>query len=192
VEADLSRVIVHGDSAGGTLSMWSGFTQSPGFIKAVIATYPGISPIIERDKPPLGAPIIPPEVLEGHLKSMEKGKIVTAADPPARIDVWLSIAQQSRLMEFWGTDERFDNWKLLEKTSEVPYTLILHGSEDTAVPVAKSIKWVDKIKQKFGEAKIDLYIEPGVEHGFDVELPLNTPWLEERLKKVTALWLEKE
>lgn len=102
----------------------------------------------------------------------------------------LAIAQQGTLQRFFGDDERVDVKKLLEKANYMPYTLILHGDEDSAVPIADNIEWTEAAKKKFGDNSIDLYVEPGGEHGFDCAVPLGTPWLSERLAKITELWLD--
>jgi acetyl esterase/lipase len=190
VEADLSKILVHGESAGGTISLLSGFSQSPGFVKAVVAMYPGIDILnnTPRTEPILGIPTLPPAILEDHLEAMEPGKIVTSAFPPERADLMISVAQQGRLRSFFGDDERLDLHKVLNNAKNMPYTLILHKKEDSAVPTSGSIKWTEMASRKFGADKIDLHLGPG-EHGFDTELPLSSPWLQDRLVRVTELWL---
>lgn len=187
VEADLSKVLAYGESAGGTMAVQSGFTQ-PGFIKAVIATYPKMTSTVKRDKPIMGAPTIPLEVLESHLKAMVPGRIVTSAFPPQRLDLWLSLAQQGRVQDFFGRDESLFPMIVMEKLDDVPFMLIMHGSDDTAVPVQGSYDFEEAAKKKFGPGKVELVVQPG-EHGFDGEATLETPWLKEGLEKVTTLWL---
>lgn len=120
---------------------------------------------------------------------MQPGKILTESTLPERMNIALSIAQQGTILRYYGTDEKHNLWKLLEKADDMPYTLVLHGEEDTAVPVYGSIDWVAAATKKFGEGKIKLHVEPGGEHGFDCEIPLETPWLQEGLQTITALWL---
>lgn len=165
--------------------MVSAFSQPPGFIKAVIPMYP----LLKRNKPILKIPPIPKSVLQGHLKSMQCGKIVTESTPPKRMDIALSIAQRESILKYYGTDNRHDLWKLLEEADDMPYTLIIHGGEDSAVPVGDNIEWVVAATKKFEAGKIKLHIEPGAEHGFDCGVPLDTPWLQENLKPITAVWL---
>jgi len=158
--------------------------------------YPVINLLPERTKPVMGAETVPPSVLAAHLAAMVPGKIVTSATPYARMDIAISVVQQKLLRQFWGDDERIDLHKLLEKAKEedVPYTLILHGDEDTMVPIGGTREWVELVKKKFGDKtaeKFDIHIEPGAEHGFDVAVPLETEWLQEKLKKVTEVWLGK-
>jgi alpha-beta hydrolase superfamily lysophospholipase len=110
----------------------------------------------------------------------------------------LSACQQSLLekLYFDGDEERsLDLLNLLEKTdmSDLVYTLIMHGEEDTAVPVLGTKNWVQKVTAKVGEEQLsevlDLHIEPGAEHGFDSQVHFETEWLQEKLKKITEKWL---
>lgn len=188
VEADLSKVIAYGESAGGSLAIQSGFTQ-PDFIKAVIATYPGIDRDPKRTKPILGAPIIPQEVVENHLNAMVPGRIVTSAFPPERLQLWLSMTQHGRRQAFFGSDDSLYPMKVLAKSEDAPFILIMHGSDDTAVPIKGSYDFEEAARKKFGPGKVDLIVQPG-EHGFDGVATLETPWLKQGLEKVTKLWLD--
>lgn len=71
LEADLERVIAWGGSAGGTLVIQSGFYQPAGFIKAVIAAYPGLAIGAKRERPIPGALLVPSHLLEDFLKKNE-------------------------------------------------------------------------------------------------------------------------
>ena len=190
IKVDLSKIIVHGESAGGHLALQSGFLQPPGFIKAVIATYPGLGIDREDDHPILGATSVPKFILEDHLKAMIPGKIVTSAIPPDRYPILLSILQQKRKAELFGTDEKLFPLKVLQKIDAAPFTLILHGEDDTVVPVASSIKLQSSMREKFGDSVVDLRIRPG-EHGFDVTADLSEGWLNDGLARVTELWLHR-
>ena len=193
VEADLSRLLVHGESAGGYLSIQSGLSQPVGFIKAVIATYPVIDWESKyfteaSEKIVQGAPILPASVVENHLRSMQPGMIITSAEPPWRVDLCLSSLQQGRIGEFFGTDERLLPLNRLDKVIDMPYILIFHGRDDSAVPIEGSYKFVEKARERFWDDKILLHVEPG-DHGFDAVATLETPWLKEGLKHVTKQWL---
>ena len=184
--------MVQGESAGGTISIVSALSQPPGFIKAVISTYPFITLSPTRTKPIFGAPVLPTSVLQDHLDSIQPGKIITEATPPDRINIAIAIAQQELFPRYYGTNERHDAWKLLEKANDIPYTFIFHGAEDSAVPVDGSIEWVAAAKNRLGQGKVKLHIEEGAEHGFDSETPLETPWLQEGLGAITENWLSTE
>lgn len=169
--------------------MVSAFSQPRGFIKAAIPGYPAIILVPKRSKPILGSPPIPESILREHLNSMQPGKIVPEATPPERMKILISVGQTETIHKYYGTAEKHDIWKLLEKADDTPYMLILHGQEDTAVPIEDNVDWVAAARKKFGEGKIKLHIEPGAEHGFDSAVPLETAWLQEALKPITAHWL---
>jgi acetyl esterase/lipase len=153
LETDLERVIAWGESAGGTLAIQLGFYQPAGFIRAVIAAYPGLAIGVKRDRHMFGAPLILPHVLEDFLKNLKAGEIVTSADPPARMPIALSLVQHGRTREFYGEDDRLYPMKVLEKVDDVPYVLIIHGENDTAVPVGGSIAFADALRRRFGKEK---------------------------------------
>jgi acetyl esterase/lipase len=181
IEADLSKVIAYGDSAGGYLAIYSGFTQTGVSINAVIAMYPVIDPRAIR-----GNQEYPPSALDNHIRAMELGKIVTSVFPPERLELGPLLAQENRMMEFFGVHESLLQMKSVE---EVPYLLILHGDVDPVIPVQGSIRFKEEA-ERFGIRNVALRIKRGGEHGFDKETALETPWLAEALKKVTKLWLK--
>jgi len=195
IKADLSKVLVSGESAGGHLSIQSGILQPSGSIQAVIAMYP----VLDYDskffstayeKSVLGAPQIPKSILEGYLKAMKPGSIVSECNPPdGRQGLVMSFVQQGRFVEFLGKDDKVYPFRWMHKVDEVPPVLIIHGNDDSAVPVEGSIKFVEEASKKWGDGKVLLHLEPG-EHGFDTALDYETPWLQDLLERqVTGAWL---
>ena len=79
------------------------------------------------------------------------------------------------------------------KAEQVPPILIMHGREDSAVPIEGSEKWTQKAKGILGEDRVELVVQPG-EHGFDTDpsITLETPWLKDSLIRITKAWLSKE
>jgi acetyl esterase/lipase len=181
IEADLSQVITYGDSAGGYLAIYSGLTQTAVSINAVIAMYPVIDPRAIR-----GNQEYSPSTLDNHIRAIGPGKIVTSVFPPERLELGSLLAQQSRMMEFFGVHESLLQMKSVEK---VPYLLVLHGDVDRVIPVQGSIRFREEA-ERLGIRDVVLCIKRGGEHGFDKEATLETPWLAEALKKVTKLWLK--
>lgn len=195
IQADLARVAAYGESAGGYLAIQSGFSQPSGSIQAIIATYPAIdfeSKFFSEayEKSVRGAPMLPTSVLENHLQAMRRGQIITSVDPPERMNLCLSAVQQGRFPEFLGTDEILYPLRRLEMVDEMPFTLILHGRDDSAVPVEGSVEFAEKARRIYGDEKVLLHTEPG-EHGFDDTATLETPWLKECLRHVTDLWINQ-
>ena len=175
------------------MALLSGLSQPKGVVKAVISMYPEMNePVGPRSKPVLGMPPFATSVIEDHVKAMVPGKIVTAAMPPARFDITMSIVQNDIKDKYLGDDENIYPLRVLAKATDMPYSFVVHGNDDTGVLVAGSIEFAEKAKTKFGDGSIDLHVEPGQEHGFDGELPSDTPWLAEKLAKIEELWLGKQ
>jgi hypothetical protein len=154
-------------------SRWLLCSRSPqDSSKAAIPLHPAITMLPKRTKPVFGSPPIPESIVQEHLESIPPGTIVTEATPPNRTVLVVSIAQHDAIHQYYGTDPKHDIWKLLEKAGDMPHTLILHGTEDSAVPVEGSIEWAAAVEKKFGCGKVELHVEPGGEHGFDYDVPL--------------------
>lgn len=198
--ADLDKVMVVGESAGATLSIMSCMTQPKGFIKSCVATYPGMVDYESEkyhadlgNRNPFGAPVLPASIFHDHVAKMVPGQIVTSAIPPARTDILIVQNQWGLLEPYWGVDTDHFPLKLVEKIEDsnegkIPYMLLIHGKDDTVCDVELSELFVEKAVKRLGEGRADIVTVPG-DHGFDTELPLETYWLKEALKKPTAIWL---
>lgn len=199
ITADLSKVVVMGESAGGYIAILSGLNAAKYSrldIKSVLAQFPALdfrSPFFAEPgvKTILGAPQVPSAVLETHIAGMEKGKIVTSVFPPGRMDLCLVAVQQGKFLELLGDMPELYPFDVLDKVEkkDVPYMSIFHGKQDSAVPVEGSEKFLEKAEKVLGAGKVDLYIGEG-EHGFDKEVTTATPWLKEVLRKVDGAWLD--
>lgn len=121
-----------------------------------ISLYPTITILPKRKRLSFDTPSIPESIVQEHLESTLPDTIVTEATPPDRMVMVVSVAQNEIIHKYYGAHEKQDVWKLLEKVEDMPYTLILHGKEDPAVPVDGSIKWIGAVKMKFGNGKAKL------------------------------------
>lgn len=200
--ADLDKILVLGESAGATCVLLSALRQPFGSIKAIIACYPFMMDF-ESDKyystldkkKPFGFPIIPEFIFKTYEATRFPGRIITACTPPNRILIMLCMIQHIFLKEYFGTAEETSPLKLIEKVKDsasgkVPYQLIIQGQEDSACDVEDAKIYVAKAAKNLGEGRVDIVIQKG-DHGFDFspEVPLNTPWLRDALKRPTELWL---
>lgn len=211
VKVDLTKVLVTGESAGGYLSIQSALgsgrvsAEDVGsvMLKAAIATYPVLDIKSrffseEYEKSILGAPTLPKEILATFMQGVEQDakagnrRVVSAAVPPDRLPITLSIVQQGLYPKYLGDEKILYPLERIDEVNaaDVPSILIMHGRDDTAVPVEGSQKWTDKAKQKFGDDKVDLVLQPG-EHGFDNDpsVTLEMPWLKTALARITQAWL---
>ena len=135
-----------------------------------------------------GTPMQPTEIVDEHVKAMTPGAVVTSAELPLRMDLACSMVQNGRVTEFLrGTKELFPV-EMVALADSMPAVLILHGSEDSAVPVAGSERFVKALKERLPESAIRLDLRPG-EHGFDGDATIEQEWLKEDVEFITGLWL---
>jgi len=198
IEADLDRICSTGASAGGYLAVQSAFRrdQAYGRVRAVIGAYPMLdvgSEFFSRElgtQYPGGLPTLPGSVLDDHLASVVPGAVVSEVDPPGRFQLAVAMVQRGRWAEFLGEDEELYPMRMVEKVEEgkVPFMFFFHGVDDTGVPVEGTVRFVQKVNEKFGNGKCYLYTGPG-EHGFDLPFKVDDPWMKEGLGRVTEAWL---
>ena len=192
-KADLDRILVVGDSAGGYLATQSNLQQPAGIIKAMILMYPMIdlkSDFYEKkyDKPILGHGPVSNAVVDEHMKSVQPGSIVSSANPPARLELAIAIVQNGRFLEFFGREPHLFPLERLSQAKSMPPTFIFHGSEDSAVPVEGSKKFVEALSKIHPETEVILKTPPG-DHGVDVAVTVETEWMKEGLALITQRWL---
>lgn len=192
-EVDFDHILTNGESAGGYLAVQSALTQSVGSIKAVIGIYPQLD--VGDDyynksftKLLFGIPMLPNELVDTHVASTAPGAIVTSATPPSRVDLACAIVQNGRLVEFLGSDKALFPVEVVGKVDSMPPLLILHGKEDSAVPVVGSERFVEAFKKKHPSTPVKLSLHTGA-HGFDDGATLETEWLKEDVDFITKYWL---
>ena len=192
-QIDFDHVLVEGDSTGGWLAMQSAIMQPAGSIKAVIGLYPQLDmrdPFYNTkfEKRLFGMPMLPTEVVDAYVAAMAPGAVVTSAHLPSRLDLACSMVQNGRVTEFLGEAKDLFPVEMVALADSMPAVLILHGSEDTAVPVAGSKRFLEALKSRLPESKIRLDVRPG-DHGFDGDATIGEEWLKEDVEFITGHWL---
>ena len=190
---DLGQILLVGDSAGGYLAVQSVFIQPACVIRAIIGMYPMIdirSDFFQKkyEKPILGHSPVPSEVVDEHLQSIRPGQIVSTANPPARWELAVSLVQNGRYLEFFGTEPDLFPLERLDQVRGMPPFFIFHGNEDSAIPVDGSKKFAAALKTAHPETEVKLETQPG-NHGFDTMATLETKWLNEGLAFISKHWL---
>jgi acetyl esterase/lipase len=190
VTLDLSRILVSGDSAGAWCALQSVFTQPKHTFKACLLQYPVLCAIkTSPDELCCGEPIPPKEVLEKELAAIVPGTIVSGVTPPARDWTAPMLRAYGRWAEFFGEGDYLWPLTRLDSAEYLVPTYIIHGKDDTNVPVEWSHKFVEKARKKFPEEKFEIVTPPG-DHGFDVDLcEEDEEWLGEMMGKVREEWL---
>ncbi|KAJ7583866.1 Alpha/Beta hydrolase protein [Mycena floridula] len=194
---DLTKILSTGESAGGYMAIQLALSQPTGAIRGVIAAYPmtDLASDFYTKQEKLtnfmwSGPMVPESLLDEHLASMAPNAVVSSAQPPLRMELVVAINQHGRLLEFLGTESELFPLERIQHVSAIPPMLIIHGIEDSVVPVEHSRFFVDKVKQLLPEAKIELVAVSGAEHGFDKEVGLaEISSLQDGLEMMTSEWL---
>ncbi|EOO00757.1 putative alpha beta hydrolase fold-3 domain protein [Phaeoacremonium minimum UCRPA7] len=195
---DTDRILAEGESAGGYLVVQAALSGLPG-LKAVISAYPMLD-LRDRyyreafEKVMTGVPMLPPEIITEHLKSMKKGDIVSQSLPPARMDLGTAIIQQGRFCEFLGDEDVLypvDRLRLgLHSSGTMPRLWIYHGKQDTGIPSAGSVVFAKEAKRLWPESELRLDLPDG-EHGVHKDKHVaSTTWLREGLAWLEEPWLK--
>ncbi len=173
--------------------MQSALTQPAGSIKAVIGLYPQLD-MRDRffntkfEKILFGMPMLPTEVVDAHVAATAPGAVVTSAYLPSRLDIACSMVQNGRFVEFLGDSEELLPVEKVALVEKMPAVLIVHGREDSVVPVAGSERFLAALKKKLPGSPIRLDERPG-DHGFDGDATMEEQWLKEDLEFITPHWL---
>jgi acetyl esterase/lipase len=170
-DADPERIAVQGDSAGGYLTLMTGFCVKPA-PKALVSYY-GYGDIISDwySRPDPFYCLDPPVSKEAAYGAV--GEKVLSCEPPGsrRNDFYLYCRQQGLWpKEVAGFDpssapERFKPYCPVQNVgSAYPPTLLAHGDQDTDVPYAQSVL-MDAALQRVG-VKHEFVTLRGGGHGF--------------------------
>lgn len=197
VVPDVENVLISGESAGGWLALQSGF-HVPKRVKAVISQYPMIdlrnrwyTEDFEKQifRPPL--PQLDRSILVDHVANLRGDEVITSPSPPARQELFMSMLQQGSFGKFFGDDGALYPIEVLDKleTGKIPPTWILHGKDDSVIPIEGSYKYVEALRKAHPDAEIHVSYQPG-DHGFDGDPSVNleSDWVKEGLSFIGKYW----
>lgn len=173
--------------------MQSAITQPAGSIKAVIGLYPQLD---MRDqfynttfeKRLFGMLMMRTEIVDAHVAAMAPGAVMTSAYLPSRLEIACSMVQNGRVMEFLGKAKELFPVEMVELVESMPAVLIVHGSEDTVVPVARSKRFVKALKRRLPGSAVRLDVRAR-DHGFDGDATMKEERLKEDVELTTGYWL---
>lgn len=143
------------------------------------------------EKPIVGVPNLPDDLITEFLANKhQQANPPTEADPPHRLALALAMVQNGCVLEFLGNEAELFPLERIARSRPglFPPTVVLHGSEDTAVPVEGTRAFVDALRRVDPGIDFHVVIKPG-EHGFDAAETLEAPWLAEVLEFVSRAWL---
>jgi acetyl esterase/lipase len=202
-EADLTRILTVGDSAGGLLSIYTALSH-PRLIRAAMASYPMIEPgafSSPRVNPPF-AHSTPESVYEEYMATAdsETGGVKSSWCVPESMTFMLAAAEYGHLSGLYerGTEgvDRGTLYPFVKLDSEgVEFPkggiAVIHGRQDSVVPVGDVEGFVEKAKGLGLEGPgVTLTVRDG-EHGFDGDLRFDEEeWMREAFRGVVGAWLE--
>ncbi|KAJ5963181.1 hypothetical protein N7481_013486 [Penicillium waksmanii] len=182
-EADLTRILTAGDSAGGLLSIYTALSH-PRAIRAATASYPMIEPgafSSARVHPPFGHST-PESVYEEYMASVELGSVKSSWSVPESLTFMLAAGEYGHLSGF-----------LRVRGVEFPKggIAVIHGRQDSLVPIGDVEGFVEKAQGLgLGGPGVTLTVRDG-EHGFDGDLRFDEEeWMQEAFEGAVAAWLE--
>jgi hypothetical protein len=169
--------------------------------KAVFAQYPVLdvaSPFFSQkfyhDKKINGNVSPDPKVLHEHLEtSMD---VVAADETLSRSQIVLAIINEGHHFEYLTRKAdselaatRVQPMKCLErvKTEQIPFMFVIHGKQDTGVPVEGTEAFEKRMKELHPSAHVKFVYEDGP-HGFDRDARLDDKWLKDGLIEIARSW----
>ena len=191
VQADIDQVLVAGESAGGYLAIQSALLEGA-FVKAVVAGYPMLdyeSEFFSTNIPKVifDAPMMSIEDADAIISAAKSAPVMSENLDPAAMVIAKAVLQQGRIGELLGDDESLFPMKTVGKVKALPFTFIMHGKQDTVVPVEGTENFAKTAGERLRES---LHVEyRDGEHGFDADSGLDDEWLQRGLAKVTKAWL---
>ncbi|EKG18772.1 hypothetical protein MPH_03998 [Macrophomina phaseolina MS6] len=120
-------------------------------------------------------------------------RVVSSIMPPERMDFSVALFQHGRVGELLGRSRVLYPLELLEEVgragTRLPPLLIVHGTDDTVVPVEGSVRFAREWETWQRDSAVRLVLRPG-EHGFEGKARAEEEsWLREVLEWVADRWL---
>ena len=98
------------------------------------------------------------------------------------------MIQNGRMVEFLGESKELFPIEVVALAEDMPAVLILHGREDSIVPVVGSERFVEALTKRLPASAVKLDVRPG-NHGFDEDATMEEQWLQEDGEFITKYWL---
>jgi hypothetical protein len=131
----------------------------------------------------------PADTVDKYIANLKGNEVVSAATPPARIDVAFSSIQQGKNIGILGSDPSLFPVQRLDVVKDLPPMFILHRKVKSAAPYQSSEAFVKKSMVTHLDVKVLHTVVPGEEHGIDATASVDTAWLKEGLDFIAPKWL---
>lgn len=108
-------------------------------------------------------PAYPSSVIDDHLAAMKLDSIVSAIEPPSRVDLMFATIQHGRFLEMLGTHTSLFPLNMMNVAKAFPSLFIYHGRQGASIPregrenfVAKGVLPRAKVFQNMMMVPLDL------------------------------------
>ncbi|EJP66355.1 hypothetical protein CRV24_009202 [Beauveria bassiana] len=185
-EADLTRVLLNGGSAGGYVATTHALAF-PDFFRALALTYPMLNFDTEwwrKGSLDTGSPnpmLLPDDAfipdtaaIKEKIQQHQGGARISATEDIERLGFAVSVARKGLFHDLFSPHGKLDEdsnvWinRRIQAGAKLPERIwLLHGGADTAVPVETSIAFAETMKSQGRPIRLD--IVENKEHGFDAE-----------------------
>ncbi|KAI4717701.1 alpha/beta-hydrolase [Aureobasidium sp. EXF-10727] len=196
LSADLSNILITGESAGGYMAVQSVLLAETKGVKAVIAHYPMIDlkdawysepgkKVIWGQSPPS----FPEGWLDQQLTTARSADSITERIPvEGEPDLFVASLLEGKYTKILGSDSKLfplENLKAVkERGGALTPMWIFHGEKDTIIPIKGTLRFVQEARKGVKETII-----PGAEHGFDDDsVGLETYWVLEGREWLKTHW----
>ncbi|KAK4155641.1 Alpha/Beta hydrolase protein [Chaetomidium leptoderma] len=196
VRPDVDHIVCAGHSAGASIAAHSALERPDAGIKALVSFYGALfdSPDFKIARPRMIAGSWPPPPREAEAKIRSyirrtKGTVRTDGDPAEMWELFTSILQQGRLPRIYNQrpDPRLNILGRIEAKKSLPPIWLVHGQNDSVVPVACSTEFIKRLEAILPDAPSVLSVLPG-EHCFDVSLTMREPWIADGCSFLLKYW----
>ena len=142
-------------------------------------------------KYPFGRPLLPSSTIDNHLAAMKPEEVIAGLPLPPleRLDLAVVTVQHHRFPQFFISDKSLHPLEMIKSESSFPSLFIYQSTEDSAVDVAATKKFVEGLKRIVDDDKLVVKLEPG-DHRFQTMVGLEESWMKEGLVMVTRNWLQ--
>jgi hypothetical protein len=141
---------------------------------------------------------LPSSVIDEHLIKLSPDVVVTSDGDPEkdqslqRGPLTLAIVQNGRYVEFLGTASVLFPMENIDRASNLPgFIWIVHGKQDSAVPVEGSQVFVERFRSSFPDIEVRFDLQEG-DHDFDKEATLQTDWVRDGVVRAKEYWLQSK
>lgn len=162
--------------------------------RACIGEFPSFdpqSPGFTKPEPPNSNPNgsqYPESTIDNHLAKCTTGSVVASDPTLSRFPIIGAMMEHGRFLDYFGRATKLLPLERLNAGDKTLLLFIIHGLQDSVVPVEGSEKFVQKVLEQDLKTKVQLSLYPG-DHGLDIPFNLDHPWLADGLKLVIPSWL---